>query len=617
MNSKQRDLFSHERGKFKDRSLAEKLVQIAFKGTISYQTLLSEVLKRILKKGRKGMISIQLTDPTRERQGNIYISHSKFICGADLRVPPYTTSTSISRKGYEALKVLCTMASAEYKVITGPPTYFEDADVSLNVRISSIISLIPKLPDELELLTDQDKLLNRVFSGTENLGLIEPALVTKEGISLPMPAAQDWTPLEQSDVITTPPQANKMSDAVAKLAKELSKPATQAPAPPNQSFKVGAAAAPKAVPATEPSKPAPAQPAAPATETTVLGPFRDIQPESLAPAAELSVPTESEHADSKSDSLVSKSTEQKEPLPPKAPILTVVSKPSTGDEGSKSKPPLLTEVLKSRTPTVDDLPIAGPPRAFKVPKSLEVVVNNVVDTGGSKASESVAVTPEDLSKAASSVTSAAPKQAPEAQPPPTNDGWHPVKDIDICVPIEGNEPREPESKFISLQDRAKDEFKSSTLEQPKARSRNPILSAVISFVKSPFVNTYSACAHILRNTPKPVLIIIVIAIAMAFSGKLPFPKLRLPNSPPISIPSVGSAPTTPAAPNVMPRTPEHFGRRQHVSPPGHITTSSRSGGDAKTTAVTAPTPVRLPKPDYYVLNKDAPVQHRRAYQTAP
>jgi hypothetical protein len=541
--------------------LAEKLVQIAFKGTISYQTLLSEVFKRILKKGRKGMISILLTDTSRERQGNIYISHSKFICGADLRLPPYTTRTSISRKGYEALKVLCSMATAEYKVVTGPEKYFEDADVSLNVRISSIIALIPKLPDDLDVLTNEDKLLNRVFSSTDTIGALEPEAAKNAGIDLPMPATLNWTPLEEPPAKPASPSNRAGSAGVS--------PASDSNANAASLIEIPKAKVPLV---TEVLK---------SKEPLLSEVLKSKEP--LLTEVRKTTPLIGDISNTKPPVLTDGSNSK--PL-----VFTDVSKPVVY-EGSKAKAPLVTEILKSKAPA-NEVPTTAKPAPQAV-NAAPAATSQPASAAKPAAAPKSAATPKPPA-------TQKPAAAPEA--PSTNDVWHAVKDIDICLPIEGDDG-EKETKFISLQDRAREELGPEANEEPKRPRRG---SGVLSFAAAPFVNTYSACAHVLANVPKPLLIALAIIIAIAASGKINFPKLKLP----------GFASSNPslAAPNAVPRMPEHVVHHQHVGTPTHLAPSHYSGAAGM---ATPPPPVILPKPDYYILNKDAPVQHRRAYQTAP
>jgi hypothetical protein len=402
-------------------------------------------------------------------------------------------------------------------------------------------------------LTNEDKLLNRVFSSTDTIGALEPEAAKNAGIDLPMPANLKWTPLEEPPA--KPASPSNRAGSAANAASLIEIPKAKVPLV-TEVLKSKEPLLSEVLKAKEPLL----------TEvrktTPLIGDLSNTKPPVLTDVS------------------------NSKPL-----VFTDVSKPVVY-EGSKAKAPLVTEILKS----ANEATSVGEVN----PKSAPQAVNAAPEATSQPAS---AAKPPAAAKSAATPNSPA-TQKPEAaaEAPSTNDVWHAVKDIDICLPIEGDDG-EKETKFISLQDRAREELGPEANEEPKRPRRG---SGVLSFAAAPFVNTYSACAHVLANVPKPLLIALAIIIAIAASGKINFPKLKLP----------GFASSNPSlvAPNAVPRTPEHVVHHQHVGTPTHLTPSHYSGSAGITTP---PPPVILPKPDYYILNKDAPVQHRRAYQTAP
>ncbi len=183
-------------------------LNVQFAGTLQYQLQLSEVLSTVLQGSHEDLSALLLTDVENGRYGTIFISQCRYVCGADLKD---AAGTQIAT-GYEALKIICGLVSANFKYVTAPAEYFENADLSLNIEMTKILTCLPRLPNDWSELQSADSLLDRVFSAEDNAS--KPSIVRRE-----KPAE---TPAKKSDWHSVPvPRStpdNPEEDAEAKYA---------------------------------------------------------------------------------------------------------------------------------------------------------------------------------------------------------------------------------------------------------------------------------------------------------------------------------------------------------------------------------------------------------------
>lgn len=152
-------------------------MNVQFAGTLKYQLQLSEVLRRVMEGQPEPLSALLLTDEANGRHGTICISQSRYISGAELKNGDYERIST----GYEALKVIAGLVSANFKYITAPPEFFENTELTLNIEIEKLLLCLPALPDDVSELQDQDSLLDRVFSPDE-VEVVKP-------VEVPAPAA--------------------------------------------------------------------------------------------------------------------------------------------------------------------------------------------------------------------------------------------------------------------------------------------------------------------------------------------------------------------------------------------------------------------------------------------
>ena len=138
-------------------------MNVQFAGTLQYQLQLSEVLRRVMEGQPEALSALLLTDEQNGRHGTICISQSRYISGAELKNGEYQRICT----GYEALKIIAGLVSANFKYITAPPEFFENTELTLNIEIEKLLICLPELPDDVSELQDSDSLLDRVFDTNE------------------------------------------------------------------------------------------------------------------------------------------------------------------------------------------------------------------------------------------------------------------------------------------------------------------------------------------------------------------------------------------------------------------------------------------------------------------
>jgi hypothetical protein len=108
----------------------------------------------------ENLSALLLTDEPNGRHGTIFISEGRYVSGADLKDADYVQIST----GYEALRILSGLVTANFKYITAPPEFFQKAELTLNIEIEKILLCLPELPEDVSEFQDSDSLLDRVFS---------------------------------------------------------------------------------------------------------------------------------------------------------------------------------------------------------------------------------------------------------------------------------------------------------------------------------------------------------------------------------------------------------------------------------------------------------------------
>lgn len=155
-------------------------MNVQFAGTLRYQLQLSEVLRRVMEGQPEPLSALLLNDEQNGRHGTICISQSRYICGAELKNGQFERIST----GYEALKEIARLVSANFKYITAPPEFFENTELTLNIPIEKLLVCLPELPAEASELHDSDALLDRVFDSDE-IPVIKPVEVPDPAASKP------------------------------------------------------------------------------------------------------------------------------------------------------------------------------------------------------------------------------------------------------------------------------------------------------------------------------------------------------------------------------------------------------------------------------------------------
>ncbi len=124
---------------------------------------LSKVLRRVMEGQPVPLSALLLTDEQNGRHGTICISESRYISGAELKDGNYQRIST----GYEALKTIAELVSANFQYITAPPEFFENTELTLNIEIEKILLCLPNLPQDISELQTSESLLDRVFSHDE------------------------------------------------------------------------------------------------------------------------------------------------------------------------------------------------------------------------------------------------------------------------------------------------------------------------------------------------------------------------------------------------------------------------------------------------------------------
>ena len=94
-------------------------MNVLFTGSLNYQLQLSEVLSRLMERQSDGLTALQLADEKNGSSGHIYISDSRYVCGADL-----IDANQAVHTGYNALKIVCGMVFDRVRLYQRPRKIF-------------------------------------------------------------------------------------------------------------------------------------------------------------------------------------------------------------------------------------------------------------------------------------------------------------------------------------------------------------------------------------------------------------------------------------------------------------------------------------------------------------
>jgi hypothetical protein len=155
----------------------------------------------------ENLSALLLTDEPNGRHGTIFISEGRYVSGADLKDANYVQIST----GYDALKTISGLVTANFKYITAPPAFFQNAELTLNIEIEKILLCLPELPEDASEFHDSDSLLDRVFSPDVST-LAKPARVMPDLDLEPGPDPEQEQPQEQ-------PQEQKSPVSPAKKKK--------------------------------------------------------------------------------------------------------------------------------------------------------------------------------------------------------------------------------------------------------------------------------------------------------------------------------------------------------------------------------------------------------------
>jgi hypothetical protein len=161
---------------------------VDFHGRLSFEIRLAAVLERIVERPQEAGIAIlRLTDTVSNRTGEIRFLKGKYICGAILREK---SSGQELCSGYEALRLVCGIASADFVYLTKSKD--SGGDLNLNIELQSVIKLLPNLPEDRTQLQNDEFTLNRIFStSTTRQGI--PVMQEPNGvISSPDMSGDGW-----------------------------------------------------------------------------------------------------------------------------------------------------------------------------------------------------------------------------------------------------------------------------------------------------------------------------------------------------------------------------------------------------------------------------------------
>lgn len=190
---------------------------------------LSKVLRRVMEGQPEPLSALLLTDEQNGRHGTICISESRYISGAELKDAAYNRIST----GYEALKTISELVSANFQYITAPPAFFENTELTLNIEIEKILLCLPNLPKDVSELQSSESLLDRVFSHDEVTAAIpvkipEPSQPTKKKStwhSVPVSRAAEVFAEEEAEEFEEPKK--KYTTMEQRALEELGPPGVQ------------------------------------------------------------------------------------------------------------------------------------------------------------------------------------------------------------------------------------------------------------------------------------------------------------------------------------------------------------------------------------------------------
>ena len=151
-------------------------MKVDFTGNLSFQNQLPRVLDRIREGKHPGLTALHLIDRQAGKEGVIFISDSRYVCGAVLSDIPYSPTEPPLLTGYEALRALLNLLMADFELLSEITKELPNPDLSLNIKLGQLITMFPKLPDNVSDLNVT--LMDRVFENSTNTQM--PAAVMDE-----------------------------------------------------------------------------------------------------------------------------------------------------------------------------------------------------------------------------------------------------------------------------------------------------------------------------------------------------------------------------------------------------------------------------------------------------
>ncbi|HEY9733268.1 MAG TPA: hypothetical protein V6C89_15220 [Drouetiella sp.] len=198
-------------------------LNIEFAGTLQYQLQLSEVLRRVTEGTPEPLSGLLLNDEVNGRHGTIVISQSRFVTGAELKDENYNQIAT----GYQALRQICQLVSAQFKYVTAKPEFFEKLELTLHIEIEQLLQCLPDLPQDLSELQDTDSLLDKVFHPEETpvVKPIEPKVEAPE----PKKKRKTWhsVPVRKAEEIYEKETEPRFATMEERAMAEIGPPGTQ------------------------------------------------------------------------------------------------------------------------------------------------------------------------------------------------------------------------------------------------------------------------------------------------------------------------------------------------------------------------------------------------------
>ena len=123
-------------------------MKVVFTGNLSFQNQLPRVLQRIHDDTCPGLTALHLTDRQANKGGH-YISNSRYVCGAVFTDIPFDPNKPPLLQGYEVLKAVTRLLMPEFELLSEISKELPNPDLSLNIKLSALIAVLPSLPENV------------------------------------------------------------------------------------------------------------------------------------------------------------------------------------------------------------------------------------------------------------------------------------------------------------------------------------------------------------------------------------------------------------------------------------------------------------------------------------